>query len=105
LTDSSASLSVGRWRALEFDAPSFAKTLARPERADANVRAWASATPSEFHSISVVTVLELEREILLVERRDAKQGAVLRRWLEREILVPFAALVCIFLIRGRNATL
>ncbi len=65
--------------------------LRRPERADANVRAWASATPAEFHSISVVTVLELERGILLVERRDAKQGAVLRRWLEREILVPFAA--------------
>lgn len=64
--------------------------LRRPERADANVRAWASGTPAELYAISVVTVLELERGILLVERRDAMQAAVLRRWLEREILTPLA---------------
>lgn len=64
--------------------------LRRPDRADANVRAWASGTPAELYAISVVTVLELERGILLVERRDAMQTAVLRRWLEREILAPLA---------------
>lgn len=64
--------------------------LRRPERADTNVRAWASNTPAELYAISVVTVLELERGILLVERRDTAQGAVLRRWLERDILTPFA---------------
>ena len=65
--------------------------LRRPERADANVRAWASNTPSELYAISVVTVLELERGILLMERRDAVQGAILRRWLQHEILTPLAA--------------
>lgn len=65
--------------------------LRRPERADANVRAWASNTPAELYALSVVTVLELERGLLLIERRDAKQGGVLRRWLEREILAPLAA--------------
>ena len=65
--------------------------LRRPERADTNVRAWASNTPAEFHSISVVTVLELERGTLLRERRDPTQGAILRRWLEQEILGPSAA--------------
>lgn len=64
--------------------------LRRPERADANVRAWASSTPAELYAISVVTILELERGILLVERRDAMQAAVLRRWLEGEILTPLA---------------
>lgn len=64
--------------------------LRRPERANANVRAWASGTPAEIYAISVVTVLELERGVLLVERRDAMQAAVLRRWLEREILTPLA---------------
>ena len=64
--------------------------LRRPERADASVRAWASGTPAELYAISVVTVLEIERGILLVERRDAMQAAVLRRWLEREILTPLA---------------
>jgi predicted nucleic acid-binding protein len=65
--------------------------LRRPERADANVRAWASNTPAELYAISVVTVLELERGILLAERRDAMQGAILRRWLQNEILTPLSA--------------
>jgi predicted nucleic acid-binding protein len=62
----------------------------RPERADKNVRAWASNTPAELNAISVVTVLELERGILLTERRDAMQGAILRRWLQHEVLTPLA---------------
>ncbi|MGE3647649.1 MAG: type II toxin-antitoxin system VapC family toxin [Reyranellaceae bacterium] len=65
--------------------------LRRPERADANLRAWASAAPAELHAISVVTVLELERGTLLMERRDPAQGAILRRWLERDVLTPLAA--------------
>lgn len=65
--------------------------LRRPNRADENVRAWASNTPAELYAISVVTVLELERGALLIERRDATQGAILRRWLEGEILTPLAA--------------
>lgn len=64
--------------------------LRRPERADGNVRAWASSTPAELYAISVVTVLELERGTLLTERRDAVQGAILRRWLQHEILTPLA---------------
>lgn len=39
----------------------------------------------------VVTVLELEWGILLVERRDPRQGAILRRWLEDQVLAPFAS--------------
>ncbi len=65
--------------------------LRRPERADADVRAWATRTPLESYLLSVVTVLELERGTLLIERRDAQQGGVLRRWLELEILAQFAA--------------
>ncbi len=64
--------------------------LRRPERMDANVRAWASTISAELHAISAVTVLELERGTLLMERRDAKQGAILRRWLEQEIINPLA---------------
>jgi toxin FitB len=67
--------------------------LRRPERADAYVRAWASNTPAEFYALSVVTVLELERGVLLMERRDAMQGAILRRWLEHEVLTPLASRV------------
>jgi toxin FitB len=63
--------------------------LRRPERADTNVRVWASSTPAKLCAISVVTVFELERGILLLERRDTAQGAILRSWLEHEILTPF----------------
>jgi predicted nucleic acid-binding protein len=57
--------------------------LRRPERADANVRV-------EHYAISVVTVQELERGTLLMERRDPAQGAILRRWLEKEVLARLA---------------
>ncbi len=60
--------------------------LRRPARADANVLAWAAATPLELCAISVVTLQELERGTLLMERRNAQQGGVLRRWLEEEVV-------------------
>jgi toxin FitB len=58
-------------------------------RADGHVRAWADATnPGELY-LSVVTVFELERGILLMERRDPRQGSRLRLWLEQNVLEPF----------------
>lgn len=65
--------------------------LRRPARADANVRSWAKTAPAELYAVSVVTIQELERGTLLLERRDAAQGAVLRRWLEREVLAAMAS--------------
>jgi predicted nucleic acid-binding protein len=65
--------------------------LRRPERANPNVRAWASSTPAELYALSVVTVLELEHGVLIMEHRDTEQGAILRRWLEHQILTPLAA--------------
>jgi len=39
--------------------------------------------------ISSVTVYELEVGILLMERRDRAQGAVLRAWMDRQVLPRF----------------
>lgn len=64
--------------------------LRRPQRAAENVRIWASSTPTEHYAISVVTVQELERGTLLMEGRDPVQGAILRRWLEQEVLARLA---------------
>lgn len=64
--------------------------LRRPERAHANVLTWASRTTSDLYALSVVTVLELERGTLLMERRDIIQGAILRRWFEQEVLARLA---------------
>jgi predicted nucleic acid-binding protein len=63
--------------------------LRNRSRADTNVRAWAeSADPAELY-LSVVTVFELERGVLLIERRDPQQGARLRLWLGERVLQPF----------------
>jgi predicted nucleic acid-binding protein len=57
--------------------------------ADANVRRWAdAANPAELF-LSAITVFELEHGVLLVERRDPRQGARLRDWLEQHVLEPF----------------
>lgn len=58
-------------------------------KADPNVRAWSAQTREADLYISVVTVLELERGVLSMERRDARQGARLRAWLDAHVLTPF----------------
>jgi toxin FitB len=59
-------------------------------RADLKVTRWASrADPGDLY-ISVITVHELEVGILRLERRDARQGAALRVWLEDRVLTTFA---------------
>lgn len=63
--------------------------LRNPGRADGNVRTWAAtANPADLY-LSAVTVFELERGVLLIERRDPGQGSRLRRWLETHVLAPF----------------
>lgn len=58
-------------------------------RADGNVKAWAdAANPADLY-LSAVTVFELERGVLLIERRDPEQGLRLRAWLEHQVLQPF----------------
>ncbi|MBN9052575.1 MAG: type II toxin-antitoxin system VapC family toxin [Rhizobiales bacterium] len=51
-------------------------------KADANVVAWIDAQDATRFYISAITILELERGILGIQRRDAAQGARLRSWLE-----------------------
>lgn len=58
-------------------------------KADKNVIRWAHATSPESLYLSVITILELEVGILSMERRDPEQGALLRRWLEIQVLPAF----------------
>jgi toxin FitB len=62
----------------------------RSGKADAQVALWADTVEAVTLYISAVTVLELEMGVLLVERRDAKQGKVLRTWLDNHVLPEFA---------------
>jgi toxin FitB len=61
----------------------------RVGKADAQVALWADAVEAVTLYISAITVLELETGVLLVERRDAKQGRILRNWLDGHVLPEF----------------
>lgn len=65
----------------------------RKPRADERVRAWAAGVPSATLFVSSITVLELETGVLQMERRDKRQGAALRRWLDGQVLPAFAGRV------------
>jgi predicted nucleic acid-binding protein len=59
-------------------------------RADAGVVAWIEAEDAARFFISAITILELERGVLGVLRRDRAQGARLRAWLDNHIRPEFA---------------
>ncbi len=63
---------------------------AKSGKADKNVVAWSSSVPVTSLFISVISILELETGVLLVERRDSAQGAVLRSWINAQVLPAFA---------------
>jgi predicted nucleic acid-binding protein len=63
--------------------------LRRSERADTNVVAWAGTVPAASFFLSVVSILEIELGTLQIARRDAAQGAVLRAWIDDQILPRF----------------
>ena len=58
--------------------------------ADANVAAWAESVDAAALFVSVISVMELELGVLAIERRDATQGAMLRAWLDLQVLSEFA---------------
>jgi predicted nucleic acid-binding protein len=63
---------------------------AKTGKADSKVMAWAERVPTPSLFLSVITLLELETGVLLIERRDPSQGAVLRHWFETQVLPAFA---------------
>ncbi|MBI3675136.1 MAG: type II toxin-antitoxin system VapC family toxin [Proteobacteria bacterium] len=65
--------------------------LRRPGKANAHVARWADSVPAAQFFLSAVTVLELERGVRQMERKDATQGHLLRRWMDDQILPRFDA--------------
>ena len=58
--------------------------------ADPNVVAWANGVAVTDLYLSVISILEIEIGVSLVERRDSPQGIMLRNWLEGYVLTAFA---------------
>ncbi len=62
----------------------------RAGKADARVAGWADTVEAVTLYISVITLLELERGVLLTERRDRAQGTIMRAWLDNHVVPEFA---------------
>jgi len=65
----------------------------RSGKADERVAAWADSVDTPDLFLSAITILELEIGVLLAERRDPTQGALLRAWLDRHVVPAFAGRV------------
>lgn len=57
------------------------------------LNAWLASQVRADLMISIISLLEIERGILQVERRDASAGQHLRAWLEAEIMPAFSGLI------------
>lgn len=58
-------------------------------KANPDVTEWASKVPGGQMFLSAITIHELEHGVLLAERADPNQGAVLRRWLDDSVTAAF----------------
>jgi len=61
----------------------------RSGKADPHVAEWADSVDAGSLHLSVITILELEIGILQLERKDPRQGTVLRTWLDTLVLPEF----------------
>ncbi len=63
--------------------------LRRRDRTHPRVAAWADGVhPSELY-LSAITILEIEAGALMLARRDAAAGAMLRTWIDDKVLPAF----------------
>ncbi len=61
----------------------------RRGRANPNVATWSDTLDPVDLFISAITIHELEIGVRLAERRDPRQGAMFRAWLEDQVLTTF----------------
>ena len=58
-------------------------------RADVRVTRWASSVLPTSLYLSVMTIMELEKGTLLLQRRDPAQSAILQGWMDNYVLPAF----------------
>ena len=64
--------------------------LRRRDHTHAKVARWADAAQASDLFLSVISILEIEAGTLLLARRDAKQAAMLRSWIDDKVMSAFA---------------
>ena len=63
--------------------------MRKGHKGDPNVVAWASKTDLSSMYVSVISLAEIETGVLLMENKDAGQGAILRKWLDDHVMKAF----------------
>lgn len=58
-------------------------------RMDPRAAHWFAGVDAETSFVSAMTIFELERGVRQMERRDASQGSILRRWLDDQIMTTY----------------
>jgi predicted nucleic acid-binding protein len=58
-------------------------------RADPGVEQWTDSVDAGILHICAITIFELEKGVSLLERKDPRQGAILRTWLDTRVLPAF----------------
>ena len=58
-------------------------------KCDQGVEQWVKTTSQNLMFTSAVVLMELERGILAMERKDMAQGTMLRTWFEKDVLPAF----------------
>lgn len=62
----------------------------RSGKIDPAVETWAGSVDQVELYLSVITIMEVELGIALLERRDTRQAGVLRLWLQEKVMPAFA---------------
>ena len=63
--------------------------LRKREYAHANVKNWVRTVQTDDLFLSAITIMEIEIGALQIARRDPRQGNVLRRWVDHQVLPTF----------------
>ena len=64
--------------------------MRRPTRLPKPVTEWFNTASAEVMFVSVATLLEIEVGVRRLERRDPRQGAILRRWKSESVAPAFS---------------
>ncbi|HEX4045212.1 MAG TPA: type II toxin-antitoxin system VapC family toxin [Gammaproteobacteria bacterium] len=69
---------------------------AKSKQIDKKVANWAKNVSAASLFLSVITIVELEIGMLSVERRDTRQGTLLRAWLDTHVFPVFSERILYF---------
>lgn len=77
--------------------------LEESNRADPHVCAWARSVAREETALSVISVFEIERGVLRIERRDPMQAERLRSWLGQVVALYQDRIHAVDVVTARRA--